>query len=34
VILVARRDAEGQVAIVGSVDDAGLTDKVLSKTVI
>jgi hypothetical protein len=34
VVLVARRDANGQVAIVGSVDDAGLTDKVLEKTVV
>ena len=34
VVLVASRDADGQVAIVGSVDDAGLTDKVLAKTVI
>ncbi|MEW6577252.1 MAG: hypothetical protein AB1408_12945 [Pseudomonadota bacterium] len=34
VVLVARRDADGQVAIVGSVDDAGLTDKVLAKTVV
>ncbi len=34
VVLVARRDADGQVAIVGSVDDADLTDKVLAKTVV
>ena len=34
VVLVARRDADGQVAIIGSVDDAGLTDKVLSKAVV
>ena len=34
VVLVARRDAEGNVAIVGSVDDAGLTDKVLTKTIV
>ena len=34
VVLVARRDADGQVVLVGSVDDAGLTDKVLAKTVI
>ena len=34
VVLVARRDSSGHVAIVGSVDDAGLTDKVLAKTVI
>ncbi len=33
VVLVARREANGQVAIVGSVEDAGLTDKVLVKTV-
>ncbi|MBK6707430.1 MAG: hypothetical protein IPG54_08050 [Sphingomonadales bacterium] len=34
VVLVARRDADGQVVLVGSVDDAGLTDKVLAKTII
>jgi hypothetical protein len=34
VVLVARRDADGQVAIIGSVDDAGLTDKVLAKAVV
>jgi hypothetical protein len=34
VVLVARRDAEGNVAIVGSVEDAGLTDKVLVKTIV
>ncbi len=34
VILVARRDSDGQVAIVGSVEDAGLTDKILAKTVV
>ncbi|MGL5837658.1 MAG: hypothetical protein ACRCY3_04065 [Sphingorhabdus sp.] len=34
VVLIARRDADGQVAIVGSVDDAGLTDKVLAKAVV
>jgi hypothetical protein len=34
VVLVARRDANGHVAIVGSMEDAGLTDKVLAKTVI
>jgi hypothetical protein len=34
VVLVARRDANGQVAIIGSVDDAGLTDKILEKTVV
>jgi hypothetical protein len=34
VVLVARRDGNGQVAIVGSIDDAGLTDKVLEKAVV
>ena len=34
VVLVARRDAEGNVAIVGAVEDGALTDKVLAKTVI
>jgi hypothetical protein len=34
VVLVARRDADGNVVIVGSVEDAGLTDKVLTKTVV
>ena len=34
VVLVARRDADGNVAIVGSVEDAGLTDKVLTKTIV
>lgn len=34
VVLVARRDADGTVAIVGSLDDAGLTGKVLGKAVI
>lgn len=34
VVLVARRHSDGQVVLVGSVDDAGLTDKVLAKTVI
>ena len=34
VVLVARRGADGNVAIVGSVVDAGLTDKVLIKTVV
>jgi hypothetical protein len=34
VVLVARRDAEGGVAIVGAMEDAGLTDKVLAKTVV
>jgi hypothetical protein len=34
IVLVARRDAEGNVAIVGAMADAGLTDKVLAKTVV
>jgi hypothetical protein len=34
VVLVARRDADGSVAIVGAMEDAGLTDKVLAKTVV
>lgn len=34
VVLVARRDAEGGVVLVGAVEDAGLTDKVLAKTVV
>jgi hypothetical protein len=34
IVLVARRDADGEVAIVGSVEDAGLTDRVLAKTVV
>lgn len=34
VVLVARRDGDGQVVIVGSVEDDGLTDKVLSKAVV
>ena len=34
VVLVARRDADGNVAIVGAIEDAVLTDKVLAKTVI
>lgn len=32
VLLVARRQADGSVAIVGSVDDAAITDKALHKT--
>lgn len=34
VVLVARRDADGSVVLVGAVEDAGLTDKVLAKTVV
>jgi hypothetical protein len=34
VVLVARRDADGSVVLVGAVDDAGLTDKVLAKTIV
>lgn len=34
VVLVARREADGSVAIIGSVGDAGLTDKALKKTVV
>jgi hypothetical protein len=34
VVLVARREADGTVSIVGSVDDGGLTDKVLAKAVV
>lgn len=34
VVLVARRDGEGRVVIVGSVADESLTDKVLAKTVV
>jgi hypothetical protein len=34
IVLVARRDAEGNVAIVGAMEDAGLTDKVLAKTAV
>lgn len=33
IVLVARRTADGKVAIVGSLDDAGLTGKVLGKAV-
>jgi hypothetical protein len=32
VVLVARRDADGGVVLVGALDDPGLTDKVLAKT--
>jgi hypothetical protein len=34
IVLVARRDGEGGVAIVGAMEDAGLTDKVLAKTAV
>jgi hypothetical protein len=34
VVLVARRDAEGGVVLVGAVEDAALTDKVLAKTLL
>jgi hypothetical protein len=34
VVLVARRDAEGGVVLVGAVEDASLTDKVLAKTIV
>jgi hypothetical protein len=34
VVLVARRNADGGVELVGSVADAGLTDKVLAKTLV
>ncbi|MBP6581322.1 MAG: hypothetical protein KA199_07290 [Sphingorhabdus sp.] len=34
VVLVARRDGDGEVVIVGAVEDSGLTDKVLAKTVV
>jgi hypothetical protein len=34
VILVARRDAGGNVAIVGTMADAALRDKVLAKTIV
>ena len=34
VILVARRDADGSVVLVGEMADAGLTDKVLAKTLV
>ena len=34
VLLVARRDADGSVAVIGSVDDAAITDKALKKTLI
>lgn len=34
VVLVARRDGHGAVAIVGSIEDGALTDRVLAKTVV
>ncbi len=34
VVLVARREADGSVVLVGAVEDGGLTQKILSKTVI
>jgi hypothetical protein len=34
VVLVARREADGSVVVVGSVEDGGLTDKVLAKAVV
>ena len=34
VVLVARRNGDGGVELVGAVEDAGLTDKVLAKTVV
>ena len=34
VVLVARRDADGGVVLVGTIEDAGLTDKVLAKTLL
>ena len=34
VVLVARRDADGGVVLVGAVEDAALTDKVLAKTLV
>jgi hypothetical protein len=34
VVLVARRNADGGVDLVGAVEDAALTDKVLSKTLV
>jgi hypothetical protein len=34
VVLVARRDADGSVVLVGAIEDAGLTDKVLAKTLV
>jgi hypothetical protein len=34
VVLVARRDADGGVVLVGTIDDNSLTDKVLAKTLL
>ena len=34
IVLVARRDADGSVVLVGAIEDANLTEKVLSKTLI
>ncbi len=34
VVLVARREADGSVSLVGTIEDAALTEKVLGKTVI
>jgi hypothetical protein len=34
VVLVARREADGSVVVVGAVEDGGLTDKVLAKAVV
>ena len=34
VVLVARRNADGGVDLVGAVQDAALTDKVLAKTLV
>ncbi len=34
VVLVARRDADGNVQLVGAMEDAVLTDKVLAKTLV
>ena len=34
VVLVARRDSDGEVVIVGAVEDNRLTDKVLAKTIV
>jgi hypothetical protein len=34
VVLVARRDADGGVVLVGAIEDTNLTDKVLAKTLV
>ena len=34
VVLVARRDVNGSVVLVGAMEDTGLTDKVLAKTLV